>query len=413
MAGNDYEVVVLGGGAAGIAAARRLHDAGVRCLLVEARGRLGGRAFTQTHDGLALDLGCGWFHSADRNPWVAIAERQGRSFDKTPPPWAQRPSLPYGFPVERQREFIAALNAFFARQAAAAKEPDRPASVLLEPGNRWNGLIGAVNSYISGADLADVSVHDLENYDGTHVNWRVAEGYGATIAAHAADLAVALDCPAHALDHGGARIRIEAAKGPLTADQVIVTLPTSLIANETLKFTPALPEKIDAAAGLPLGLADKLFLSLDQAEEFPKDSRLFGHTDRAATAAYHLRPFGRPQIEVYFGGSHAWALEAGGERAFVDFALSELAGILGSAFAKRVKPIAIHPWGCDPFARGSYSYARPGKAGERARLAAPVDGRLFFAGEACSTHDYSTAHGAYVTGVTAAEQVLAARKSRA
>jgi len=160
---------------------------------------------------------------------------------------------------------------------------------------------------------------------------------------------------------------------------------------------------------LPLGLADKLFMSLDRAEEFEPGSRLFGHNDRTATATYHLRPFGQPLIEAYFGGSHAAALETGGERAFFDFAVSELTGLLGGDFARRVKPIQMHRWGADPFARGSYSYALPGEADCRDTLAAPVDSRLFFAGEACSRGDFSTAHGGFITGVAAADQVLAAR----
>src|SRR5205823_1223865 len=106
-----------------------------------------------------------------------------------------------------------------------------------------------------------------------------------------------------------------------------------------------------------------------------------------------FRPFGRPQIEAYFGGTLAAELEAGGESAFFDFAVSELTGLLGSAFARRVRPIRIHRWGVDPFSRGSYSYAVPGMADCRATLAAPVDDRLFFAGEACSKNDFSTAHG--------------------
>src|SRR5262249_12549438 len=159
-----------------------------------------------------------------------------------------------------------------------------------------------------------------------------------------------------------------------------------------------------AAQNLPLGLADKLFLSLEHADEFEKDSRLFGATDRIATATYHFRPFGRPQIEAYFGGRLATELEADGEEAFFDFALRELTGLLGNSFAGRVKPIQIHPWGVDPFACGSYSYAVPGMAACRERLACPVDGRLFFAGEACSRGDFSTAHGAFITGVTAADQ---------
>jgi len=116
-------------------------------------------------------------------------------------------------------------------------------------------------------------------------------------------------------------------------------------------------------------------------------------------------------IEGYFGGRFAAELEAGGERAFFDSAVSDLVGHFGSAFAARVKPIRIHRWGVDPFSLGSYSYALPGFADCRPKLAEPVDGRLFFAGEACSVHDFSTAHGGWHTGVSAAEQVIAARRS--
>jgi monoamine oxidase len=190
-----------------------------------------------------------------------------------------------------------------------------------------------------------------------------------------------------------------------------VTVPSALIASERILFTPALPEKTQAALGLPLGLDDKLFLSLDGAEEFDKDVRLFGHTDRTATGAYHFRPFGRPQIEAYFGGRLASELEANGDGAFFDFAVSELVGLLGSAFARRVKPIHIHRWGSDPFSLGSYSFALPGSADCRQTLAAPVENRLFFAGEACSTSDFSTAHGGWHTGVSAADQVIAVRRN--
>jgi monoamine oxidase len=411
MTAGDTGVVIIGGGAAGIAAARRLHDAGVPCLLIEARARLGGRAFTLVdQSGFALDLGCGWLHSADRNPWVAIGERQGRTVDRSRPPWG-RPSLTFGFSAAEQHEFFTAQHAFFARlDAAAEKGPDGSASALLDPGGRWNNLIGAVSTYLTGVEPDRLSVHDFARYEDTGVNWRVVEGLGATIATHAATVPVVLDCPVHAINHEGRRLAIETAHGTLTADAAIVTVPSAVLGNEDIIFRPALPEKIEAARGLPLGLADKLFLALDQAEEFDKDSRLFARTDRTATAGYHMRPFGRPMIEAYFGGSNAAELEAGGERAFVDFALGELTGVLGSAFARRVKPLHLHRWRSDPFARGSYSCALPGRADCRAILAAPVDDRLFFAGEACSPHDFSTAHGALLTGLAAADAIIGARR---
>jgi monoamine oxidase len=410
---SDREVAIIGGGAAGIAAGRRLAEARIDCLIMEARPRLGGRAWT-TGDGaaLALDLGCGWLHSADRNPWHAIAVAQGRAIDKTPPPW-RRPSTPTGFPLAEQAAFFDALAHFYHRlESLSEHAPDVAAATFLAPHGRWNGLISAVGSYVSGAELERVSARDFQRYDDSGVNWRVVDGYGAVIAAHGERLPVLLGSPAQRIDHRGHRLRVDMADGTVTAEAVIITLPSALLADETLSIIPPLPEKIAAAAGLPLGLADKLFFSLSDAAEFDKESRLFGRTDRSGTGVYHFRPFGRPQVEAYFGGRLAAELEAAGEAAFVDFAVAELAGLLGSDFARRVKPLGLHRWGSDPFARGSYSYALPGQAACRGALAAAVDNRLFFAGEACSQHDYSTAHGAYLTGVVAAEQVIAVRRAK-
>jgi monoamine oxidase len=411
MATGDTEVVIIGGGAAGIAAGRRLADAGVDCLVIEARNRLGGRAFTVDGAGNGIDLGCGWLHSADRNPWVGVAEAQRRSIDKSMPPWARRAS-PIGFPLAEQEAFAAAQLALFDRLADAAKGPDGPASACLEPNGRWNDLLNAIATYISGAELDRLSIRDFENYNGNNVNWRIVEGYGTLVAAHGDGLRTALDCPVLTIDHSGKRLQIETARGAISADQAIITLPASIIGDDEALFHPRLPQKTEAARGVPLGLDDKLFLSLDGAEEFDKDTRIFGNTDGERIAMYHMRPFGRPQIEVYFGGNNAWELEKGGEPAFLDFALADLACLLGSAFTRRVKFLAIHRWGADPFARGAYSYALPGKADCRAELAAPVDDRLFFAGEACSPDDFSTTQGAYLTGNDAADAIIALRQRR-
>ncbi len=408
---SDTEIVIIGGGAAGIAAARRIADARLDCLLVEARSRLGGRAWTINSE-FPIDLGCGWLHSADRNPWREAAEVQGRSIDKTPPPWMRR-SAPIGFPLSEQDAFLRARRQFHEQLGSLPEDkPDVAAATFLEPRGRWNALINALSTYGSGAELDRVSARDLDRYGDSGVNWRVVEGYGTVIAAHGRGLPVMLGCPVRLIDRRGKRLRMETPNGAIAADAAIVTVPTPVLAEETIAFTPALPEKTEAALGLPLGLADKLFLSLSDAEEFDKESRLFGHSDRSRTGVYHFRPFGRPQIEAYFGGRLAAELEAAGDDAFVDFAVNELVSLLGSNFARRVRLLKLHRWGIDPFSRGSYSYALPGQAECRAALAAPVDDRLFFAGEACSRSDYSTAHGAYLTGVAAAEQVIAARIKR-
>ena len=307
----------------------------------------------------------------------------------------------------------AALWALHERaDALPENEPDRSLVDLLEPGGRWRELLDAISGYYSGAELARISARDLGRYADDGVNWRVAEGYGATIAAHGAGLDVAFDSAVTRIDHGGRRIRVETKRGIIEADAAIVTLPSALIAADEKLFRPALPAKTGAAAGLPLGHDDKLFLSLAGATAFEPETRAFGDPRRVDTASYQLRPFGRPMIECYFGGELAAELENGGEAAFFDFARNELTGLYGGDFARRVAPLALHGWSGDPFARGAYSYALPGRADDRAALAAPVDGRLFFAGEACSREDFSTAHGAYLTGIAAAEQAIGALRRR-
>ncbi len=408
MTSGDVDVAVIGGGAAGIGAARRLRQAGVKGLIVEARNRLGGRAWTIEAGGFAIDLGCGWLHSAKRNPWTAIAETQGRTIDRSLPPWARAAAQP-GMTAAEAKEMRAALWALHERaDALPESEPDRPAAAFLEPGGRWNALIDAVSGYYSGAALDRVSARDLGRYADDGVNWRIVEGYGAAIAEHGADLEIAFDCAVTRIDHRGRRIRVETTRGAVEAGAVIVTLPSALIAADENLFAPALPDKTRAAAGLPLGHDDKLFVSLSDAAAFEPDGRAFGDPRRVDTASYQLRPFGRPMIECYFGGALAAELERSGEAAFFDFARAELVGLYGGEFGRRIAPLALYGWSGDPFARGAYSYALPGRADDRAALAAPVDGRLFFAGEACSRADFSTAHGAYLTGLAAAEQAIKA-----
>ena len=412
MTTHDVEVAIVGGGAAGIAAARTLRDAGVNALILEARDRLGGRAWTlASAGGFPIDLGCGWLHSADQNPWREIAEASGYAIDQTPPPWS-RPVAPIGRPPAEQAEIGRAMGEFRGSVDEFPEGgPDRPASEFLESGGRWNGVLNAISTFYSGAEVERISARDLARYDDTGVNWRVVEGYGSVVAGYGAGLPAELGCVVKQIDRRGKRLVIETSAGAMTASAVIITLPSNVIARAESLFLPALPDKVAAASGLPLGLADKLFLSLSDAEEFHTESRVFGRTDTVATAAYHFRPLGRPEIEAYFGGTLAAELEVGGERAFADFAVAELVRLYGSAFAKRVTPFAHHAWGTDPYALGSYSYAKPGHADDRAALAMPVEDRIYFAGEACSRADYSTAHGAFRTGVDAARQaVLALRR---
>ena len=269
-------------------------------------------------------------------------------------------------------------------------------------------MIDAISTYINGCELDQVSLLDMDAYEDTDLNWRVRRGYGALISAYGAACPVALNCEVTLIDHSAKRVRIETSRGTLTADKVIVTVPTNLIADEAIRFHPPLPAKVDAARGLPLGLADKVTLALDEPEALPKEGNLRAATMRTAMGTYHIRPFGQPCIEGFFGGRFAQSLEDAGEGALAAESINEIVSILGNDFRRKLKPLAESRWAHDPFARGSYSHALPGHAGDRAVLAAPVDGRLFFAGEATSPAFFSTAHGARDSGERAAKEVMAA-----
>lgn len=406
-------VVVIGAGAAGIAAGRELERLRVPFVILEARDRLGGRATTQTIGGYRFDLGCEWLHSGDRNVLAALASDRRVPLDKSPPPW-QRRNPQIGFDCNAQEAFDATAEAFFVRLERAAdtargEGQDRPASDFLEPGNVWNGLLDAISTYYNGAPLDRVSVLDFDRYVDTEVNWRVEGGYGAHIAALGAELPVHFGCRVLAVDTSGRRIRVETDAGAVETGAVLVTVPTDVIASSSIGFASALDDHVHAAAGLPLGTADKLYFELADAEAFEADTRLLGALNRRDTGSYTLRAGGRPLVEGYFGGDYAKHLEKGGLPAFADAAMREIASGLGHDIASRLKPLVATAWAADPFSRGSYSHALPGHAAARAVLAEPFQERLQFAGEATSPHFFSTAHGAWEEGQRAANALVRAR----
>ncbi|NLS72862.1 FAD-dependent oxidoreductase [Bradyrhizobium brasilense] len=406
---STIDVAIIGAGAAGLGAANALKDSGLATIVLEARDRLGGRAHTiQAAPDVVFDVGCGWLHSADRNSFVGIARQLNFELNKDLPPWRERA---YGeaFPQAARDDFTHALDQFYDRIEQAARHgKDYPASLYLEPGNRWNPMIDAISTYVNGCELDQVSILDVDAYEDTDINWRVRRGYGALVAAYGAQVPVALNCEVRLIDHSGKRIRIETSRGVLEADKVIVTVPTNLIADQAIRFSPALPDKLDAARGLPLGLADKVTLALAEPEALPKEGNLRGATMRTEMGTYHIRPFGQPCIEGFFGGRFARQLEDAGDGAIAAHSIDEIVSFLGSDFRRKLKPLSESRWAHDPFARGSYSHALPGHADKRAVLAAPVDGRLFFAGEATSPEFFSTAHGARDSGERAAKEVVGA-----
>jgi monoamine oxidase len=409
---DTFDVVIVGAGAAGLGAARHLmaERPDMSLLVLEADSQAGGRARTIQLPELnnkPIDLGCGWLHGARTNVWTLIAKRMGQTINETPAPWDRGGRILNGAPANRTDVRIA-LESFFDRVSRFDdRQPDGTLSDMLEPGNPWNEHINAIGTYINGVELDKASILDLKRYDpGLGPDWRVSEGLGALVVSFGRDVPLSLETVVLRIDHQASdKIRLETSRGSINTRVVLVTVSTNVLASNAIRFSPALPQKIESAAKLPLGLANKIFLRMRSASEFPSDARLFGSYGRTATGAYQVRPFGVDVVEGFFAGHLAHDLERAGDRAATAFAVDELAGFFGNGIRTQLEFCAISKWGQRPTVGGAYSYAIPGASADREKLSATIDDRLFFAGEACSSRRYSTAHGAYESGIVAASEI--------
>lgn len=400
----EVDVAIVGAGAAGIAAAHRLVGLRRSVLLIEALPRLGGRAHTLMAGGFPQDMGCGWLHSAERNPLAALAQARGEAIDRSEGAW-RRQLGDIDFPARDQEKAWAAYEHLKDRLRRDPPASDRAGDAVARD-DRWRPYLDALSGYVNGTELDQLSAADFLAYEdaaGDH-NWRLPSGYGAFIAGLGTGVPARLGTSVQAISEDK-DVVLETDQGTIHARAAIVTVSTTVLGKGAIRFAPALDDHLQAATRLPLGLADKVLLSVAEPERVPAESHLLGAIDRAETGSYYLRPFGRPLIEAFLGGACARALEGAGEAAAVAFAIEELRDLLGAEFARGLTPLAVTRWGREQTIGGSYSHACPGHAAARSVLARPPSTRLAFAGEACSPQDFSTAHGAWQSGIAAADWI--------
>lgn len=412
-----HDVVVIGAGVAGLAAAAALQAAGLRCVVIEAADRIGGRAWTTTPSllgGAAFDQGAAWLHAAEHNPLVPIARAHGDILYDSD---AERSgvTLRAGHPTTTadDKAYEAAEAVFQRRAAEHMAGPDMTLADAVAGSETLPWMANVLNweaSIIAAADPATLSLRDWNTNLLHGANLEVEGGVGAFIARRLA-MPVRLRCAARSVAWDGAGVTVDTPDGAIRAAACIVTVSTGVLAAEAIRFDPILPAATLAAIdGLPMGLLNKVALSGASCLGLQASCRIEAYIEQIGDPAmtFIANPRGLDFIIGFQGGNTAWALEAGDRQdgGAEEFARDQLRAMFGAVFPPGA---IVTRWGADPLARGSYAYARPGHAGARAVLAEPLaGGRLVFAGEATRTDGLAgTVGGAWLSGQHAARLVRA------
>ena len=410
---QNPEIVVVGAGAAGIGAGLALTRLGVSHLILEAKHRVGGRAYSEASSiGHLWDHGCHWFHSADKNVLRFMAEKIGHQFPSKPSEGERQTFLNGEWTKSTIREdFVWTLLEKIAATGRAGQ--DVAAATLLNRGHPWYPMIRHWCQLMYAMDPKDISTGDAGNYADSGLNLPVQAGYGALIEKMARHLPIHLNTQVMSITVTPKAVRVETSTGTIDAKACIIAVPARILETEKISFTPALPQHLmQAFQDVPMGWYEKVAFAFDapvfKGFEVPFADVFDPVAADTKPLNFELHPFGRPIAVTHFGGSVAKDMAAQGEAAMKAFALETLVKAFGSDIQKRIVASATTQWSADPAIGGAYSCARPGHARARAVFSEPVHGRVFLAGEHVHRHFMATCHGAYETGLDAAHRAAAA-----
>ena len=443
------DVLVLGAGAAGLAAARDLSQAGLRVIVVEARPRIGGRILTR-HDPrspVPLELGAEFVHgeapetlSSARAAGLAVVELPDRHEVVTSGHFS---------PMRDFWDTIGEMNKDLARRLAK-RGHDFPVSEYLDsarlPSLRRKLLKGFVEGFhaahperLSAEALADEAGSEQDDKQQDHIQFRILNGGDALMRwlrdgldPERVDVRLSTIAQSVSWKHGEVRVVCRSGDGAggessVQARAAVITVPAAVLKAGALAFSPVLQTKQRALAGIETGHIFKIVLRFRQAfwekHEFLKERRGNGQADIGALNFLHAPgaeiptwwtslPVRAPLLTGWVGGVTAEMLLAEEplsrlERCLV--ALSDVLAVPRQELEGNLDSWASHDWRADPFSRGAYSYIAVGGAGAPRALGRPVDGTLFFAGEATNGEQIGTVAGAMASGRRAAREVVRSR----
>lgn len=423
-AANPPNVLIIGAGMAGLAAARSLSKQGLKVIIIEGRQRLGGRIHTsQVWPELPMDLGASWIHGQKQNPITELAnaaqaKRIATSYDSAEL-YIDARLQQLGVQdtneatleklVNKALQQAANLDTDISLQAAVDRVVNKPLSPAYHAQLNFY-LNSTYEQEYSGAshELSAQTLDDNEEFDGADVLF--PQGYAQIPNYLAQGLDIHLGQIVSKVTYTNTGVTVKTQNQTYQADYVIITVPLGVLKRKAIQFNPPLPANKQAAIQrLGMGLLNKTYLRFDKVF-WPKDidwleylSPEAGHWAEWVSFA----KIGAPVLLGFNAADRAREVEAWSDQALIADAMQALKAMFGNAIPQPIGA-QITRWAQDPFAYGSYSFNAVGSTNnDRAALAKTTNSRLFWAGEATHSEYPGTVHGAYLSGTRAAKSLLA------
>jgi monoamine oxidase len=407
---TDTDVVIIGAGASGLAAAKELNMLGIPFKVLEGSHRIGGRAYSEEiAPDLWFDLGCSYLHQGDNNPFVDIADELGVVIGRDKGNIFDDQNI--GFykngaalsPGEREACIAYQAKCYEAIDASAERGGDVVVAGLVDLENEYAPLF---MHGMPACDIDEISAADDAAWE-LGPDFPVLNGYGNLVAAWGADVPVTLNTKVERVSWLEKMPFVETPRGKLYAKAIICTISTGILSANDIEFVPGLPDwKKNAINGVPTGTENKICIHFDK-DVFGPEARGFHSTwnDNGYTGGFEASVLGQNTSISFVEGRFAVWLEKQGRQAAQQYAVDRVAEVFGNGIRQHVTRSIVTAWTTEPWTRGSYSYALPGQAHQRVELARPIEDRLFFAGEATTVGDHGSCHGAYRSGIRAAREI--------
>ena len=406
---READVVVIGAGAAGIAAARRIMAANRKVIVVEAANQIGGRCITDSSSfDVPFDRGARWMHNPDVNPMLKLARSVGLEVATAPSGQKIRIGRRNARAGETE-DFLATLvKTNRAIDEASRKFDASCASALPKDLGDWAGTIEFIlGASFAGKDLKDFSDVDKVRAQDRSVVFACRQGMGTLITKLAEGIPVALSTPATRIEWSNRDVMVDTPSGRIAARAAIITVSTNVLASGNIKFATEIPKRVvDAASKLSLGSYDHIALQLPgNPLGLARDDVLIEQSASTRTGLLYANIGGSSLCTIDVAGSFGRDLSAQGEAAMVAFAKEWLGKLFGSDVANAVKKSGATRWNAAPYVLGAISAASPGGQASRKALIDPI-GCMYLAGEATHETLWGTVDGAWDSGERAADAVL-------